>query len=286
LNAHDKRLHAYRDDLADERLRGKVTAARYVPGAPARIGVPVADVLAAPRADAGMNTQFLLGDAVRVFERADGFAWVQGERDGYVGYVEEAALEATGGRFTHVVGAPRTFVYPAPDMKLSRAGCLSMGCALAVVAKSETRGTTYAVLASGEAVAAQHLVGTGDHAADYVSVAEALVGTPYLWGGTSGFGIDCSGLVQLSMRMAARDVPRDTDMQAASVGAALEIGPDLSGLRRGDLVFWKGHVAIMADEATIVHASGHQMMVASEPLAEAVDRIGYLYGGPTAYRRP
>lgn len=286
MNTYDKRLHAYRDDLADERLRGSVAAGRYAPGMPARIGVAVADILAAPRADAGLNTQFLRGDAVRVFERAGGFAWVQGERDGYVGYVAEAALEATGGEVTHVVGAPRSFVYPAPDMKLPRAGCLSMGCGLTVVATAETRGTTYAVLASGEAVAAQHLVAAGDRAADYVSVAEALVGTPYLWGGTSGFGIDCSGLVQLSMRMAGRDVLRDTDMQAGSVGAALDIGPDLSGLRRGDLVFWKGHVAIMADEETIVHASGHQMTVASEPLAEAVDRIGYLYGGPTAYRRP
>jgi cell wall-associated NlpC family hydrolase len=117
-------------------------------------------------------------------------------------------------------------------------------------------------------------------------VAEALLSTPYLWGGTSAFGIDCSGLVQLSMRMAGRTVPRDTDMQASGLGEPFDPGADLAGLRRGDLVFWKGHVAIMLDGKNIIHANGHAMMVSRERLSDAVERIAYLYGGPTGFRRP
>ena len=142
------------------------------------------------------------------------------------------------------------------------------------------------MLASGEAMIAGHLRPVGEPAADYVAVAETLIDTPYLWGGTTGFGIDCSGLVQLSMRMAGRDVLRDTDMQAATVGEPVEPGPDFSALRRGDLVFWKGHVAIMTDAASMIHANGHTMIVSREGLREAIDRIGYLYGQPTGFRRP
>jgi cell wall-associated NlpC family hydrolase len=117
-------------------------------------------------------------------------------------------------------------------------------------------------------------------------VAETLLYTPYLWGGVSAFGIDCSGLVQLAMRMAGRDVLRDSDMQAESIGEPIEPGSGFSGLRSGDLVFWKGHVAIMTDAENMIHANGHTMLVSRERLSDAVDRIGYLYGGPTGFRRP
>jgi cell wall-associated NlpC family hydrolase len=135
----------------------------------------------------------------------------------------------------------------------------------------------------GEALISEHLQPVREPAPDYVSVAELFLNTPYLWGGTTGFGIDCSGLVQTSMMMAGRKALRDTDMQEASLG--VEIDPDY-GLRRGDLVFWKGHVAIMTDPRMMIHANGHTMMVSREPLADAVARIGYLYGQPTRYRRP
>jgi cell wall-associated NlpC family hydrolase len=154
-----------------------------------------------------------------------------------------------------------------------------------VTGTAETRGTRYALLSTGEAMIAGHLRPLGDHAPDFVSVAETFLETPYLWGGSSAFGIDCSGLVQLSLRMAGQDVLRDSDMQAAGLGEAFDPGADFSGLRRGDLVFWKGHVAIMTDAANIVHASGHTMTVTRETLAAAVERIGYLYGGPTGFRR-
>lgn len=286
MTAFDPRLAAFRPDLADERLRGSVEAERYVAARPARIAAPVADIRKAPRPDGGLTTQFLMGDPVRVFEEAEGFAWVQAERDGYVGYVAGAELAPAEPAPTHRVVAPRTFVYSGPDLRFPRSRTLSLGSEVEIVGHAETRGTRYDVLSSGEAIVAAHLGPVAAVAADYVEVAEALVGTPYLWGGTSAFGIDCSGLVQLAMRMAGRNVLRDSDMQAAGLGEALEIDADYSGLRRGDLVFWKGHVAIMTEPATMVHANGHTMLVSREGLAAAVDRIGYLYGGPTGFRRP
>ena len=187
---------------------------------------------------------------------------------------------------THVVSAPRSFLYPGPDLRFPRLGELSLGSSVTVRDFAETRGTRYALLSTGEAMISGHLRPVGEVSDDYVAVAETLLMTPYLWGGSTAFGIDCSGLVQLAMRMAGRDVLRDSDMQAATIGEPIEPGEGYSGLRRGDLVFWKGHVAIMTDERTMIHANGHTMLVSREGLAEAIDRIGYLYGGPTGFRRP
>ena len=286
MTARDARLHAFRSDLADARLKGEVSADRFVTGRPARITTAVADIRKAPRPDAGVNTQVLFGDDVLVFEEAEGWAWVQAERDGYVGYVGATMLGARDHAPTHIVSAPRTFLYPGADLRFPISGQLSMGSTVTVTGAAETRGTHYALLPSGEALIAGHLQPIGDVAADYVAVAEMFIGTPYLWGGTSGFGIDCSGLVQLAMRMAGRDVLRDSDMQATGLGEPLDPGPDFAGLKRGDLVFWKGHVAVMTDINDMIHANGHTMLVSREGLKDAVDRIGYLYGGPTGFRRP
>lgn len=286
MTVHDARLHAFRSDLADARMKGEVVAERFVAGRPARISASVADVRKAPRPDAGINTQFLFGDDVLVFEDAEGWAWVQGERDGYVGYVADTMLAARDHGPTHIVSVPRTFVYPGPDLRFPRSGQLSMGSTVTVTGAAETRGTHYQLLASGEAIIAVHLQRIGETATDYTAVAETFLGTPYLWGGVSGFGIDCSGLVQLAMRMTGKEVLRDSDMQETTIGEPFEPGPDFSGLRRGDLVFWKGHVAIMTDADTMIHANGHTMLVSREGLKEAVARIGYLYGGPTGFRRP
>ena len=286
MTAYDRRLHAFRPDLADARLRGEVAAERFVAGTPARIVAAVADMLGEPRPDAGLNTQLLRGDDVIVFEETEGWAWVQAVRDGYVGYVSGGSLGPRAAEPTHLVSAPRSFLYPGPDLKLPRHGELSLGSSVTVTSFTETRGTLYALLPTGEAMIAGHLRPAGELSDDYVAVAETLLMTPYLWGGSTCFGIDCSGLVQLAMRMAGRDVLRDSDMQAATLGEPVEPGHDHSGLRRGDLVFWKGHVAIMTDERTMIHANGHTMLVSREGLADAIDRIGYLYGGPTGFRRP
>lgn len=283
MTSPDPRLNAFRPDLADARLTGKVEAQRFVEGWPARVAAPVADLRAAPRADAGVDTQLLFGDDVTVFDEHGGWAWVQAAADGYVGYTRTAALGPPGQAATHVVAVPRSFVYPGPDLKRPAAMAHSMGARLRVEGEAETRGMRYALLPAGEAMAASHLRALGEHGSDYVAVAEQLVHAPYLWGGTSGFGLDCSGLVQLAMRMAGKAVLRDTDMQAASIGAPLQGGEQL---RRGDLAFWQGHVAILTDPHTVIHANGATMTVALEPLESAVRRIEPLFGRPTCYRRP
>lgn len=282
----DRRLNAFRPDLADIRLEGRVEASRFVEGRPARVVAPVSDLRTAPQPLSAIDTQLLCGDTVLVFDEAEGWAWVQAERDCYVGYAPAEALSDSAPQPTHVVISQRTFVYPGPELKLPPTACHSMGAELAIVDFSENRGTNYARLASGEALIASHLRPLGWQADDWVAVAESFLHTPYLWGGTSSFGLDCSGIVQLSMRMAGRPVRRDTDMQSGDIGIELVPGPALADLQRGDLVFWKGHVGIMRDGETLLHASGHTMTVASEPLADAVTRIAHLYGRPTGFRRP
>jgi cell wall-associated NlpC family hydrolase len=282
LTVLDRRLNAFREDLADKRLEGRVEAPSFVAGRPAHVRVPVLDMRRTPSLEAGIDTQLLSGQDVFVFDENEGFAWVQSVSDGYVGYVGSNGLADGASKATYLVSAARTFVYPAPDLKSVPTCALSMGSLVQVVGFEVRRGTNYAVLPSGEAVVAGHVRDAAERVPDYVAVAERLIHTPYLWGGATAFGIDCSGLVQLSMRMAGKTVLRDSDMQAATIGEP--IAPDQ--LKRGDLVFWKGHVAIVTDPETIIHANGHTMTVALEPLADAVSRIGYLYGQPTGYRRP
>ena len=279
----DRRLNAYRPDLAEEALRGTVDAARYVSGTSARIAAPVASLRPRPEEAAGIDTQVLFGESVSVLDRADGWAWVKSAFDGYVGYVRECALADAAAAPTHVVAVPRTFAYTGADLRTPTAFALSIGSRLMVIGESETRGTRYLTLEGGQSVVASHCLPADTVASqDYVSIAGRFIETPYLWGGRSGFGIDCSALVQLSMMMTGRTVPRDSDMQAAGLGTPIE----RRDLRRGDLVFWKGHVAIMEDGATIVHANGHTMSVARENLDAAIERIGWLYERPTGYRRP
>lgn len=285
----DRRLHAYRDDLADIALEGQVHAARFIEPAPARIAVPLIALRPKPQADCGIDTELLLGEEIWVFERANGWAWVKAALDGYVGYVPESAITANltntmdESAPTHWIVTPRSFLYSGPDLRFANPQPLSMGARLKVVGEAETRGSRYFLLEDGRAIFAAHAraIGVTD-GKDAVDLALLFLQTPYLWGGRSGQGIDCSGLVQLCLHMQSQKAPRDTDMQAASLGT--EITRD--ALKRGDLVFWKGHVGIMEDETTLIHANGHTMTVARENLNEAIDRIGWLYAAPTGYRRP
>ena len=280
----DRRLNAFRPDLADARLAGQVQADRYVDGETFSVGVPVARVHMAPDAASGMDTQFLHGEELKVFERRNGWAWVQAQRDSYVGYVPESSIVEGSFSASHIVCVPRTFVYPEPDLKRPVLHAHSMGALVNVVDELEVRGTRYAILDDNRAMILRHLRPLNEVSADYVSIAEQLIHTPYLWGGASGMGIDCSGLVQLSMRMAGRPVLRDTDMQVSSIGA--QIDPESTPLQRGDLVFWKGHVAICTSADEIIHANGYTMQVSREPLDEAINRIEPLYGRPTLFCRP
>lgn len=282
--ALDRRLHAFRPDLADAALEGRVEAARFTVGEPAAIRVPVTDLRASADASAGIDTQALFGEPVTVFDRAGGWAWIKLDADGYVGYVPEADLGLPTA-VTHYVAVPRTFFYSGPDLRFSRPVALSAGSRVAVIGKAETRGTTYALAAGGGALIKAHLKPLGERAAvDPASFAALFLETPYLWGGRSGFGIDCSGLVQIAHALCGVACPRDSDMQAAGFGAPFD--PRETAAKRGDLVFWKGHVGILEDPETLLHASGGTMTVTREPLDKAIARIAALYGNPTGWRRP
>ncbi len=278
--ALDPRLTAARSDLADIRLRGQVEAARFVEGRPARISAPSAPLRRRPDLQAGLDTEAVMGDAVTVYDASGGFAFAQIARDGYVGYLPEAALGPADPAPTHRVAALRTFVYPAPDLKRPHVAHLSLGAAFA----AEAREGAYWRLPGGGYVFADHAVRLGQTEPDAASVAERLVGTPYLWGGRTSLGLDCSGLVQLCLESAGRACPRDADQQERALGSALP--PGLEGLCRGDLVFWKGHVGMMLDAQRLIHANGHHMAVAVEPLAAAVERIAEKsFGAVTSIRR-
>lgn len=284
----DRRLNAYRPDLADIGLRDRVEATDYVSPVRQRIITPVADLRRDPAPDSGPQSQVLYGDEVQVFEQKNGWSWVQAIRDNYVGYVLDAELSETVSSEpfpTHHVCVPRSFVYPAADLRLRHCTALSLGSAVTVTGHAVTRGTDYALLDNGQAMIAAHLRPITQHSNDYVTTAETLLHTPYLWGGTSGFGIDCSGLVQLALRDAGYDVVRDSDMQAEGLGTSIDAGENFSNLRRGDLVFWPGHVAIMCSPDMMIHASGHTMTVTYEPLSDAITRIAYLYDQPSGFRR-
>ena len=280
-------------DPLDRRLNfldasGSIVAER---GSIASIKVAFTELRKDPEMACAIDTQLMFGQRVIVQEIAGEWAWVQAERDGYVGWIEEKTLNYSPVETTHVVSAPRTFFYPGPDLKLPHKGMRSMGSELCVVDEAETRGTRYAILAGGEAVIHHHISPKNEYAADYVAVAEMLMLTPYLWAGTTAFGIDCSGLVQLAMFMAGDNVLRDSDMQAATIGAEIDPGSKYQDLQRGDVVFWRGHVGIChGSDANgtlmLLHANGHSMNVTSEPLVPAIERIAYLYEKPTGVRRP
>jgi cell wall-associated NlpC family hydrolase len=280
MNKLDPRLNAFRSDLADARLGRAAGDARLVEGEARMVAAPVLSLHREPRFDARIDTQALLGERVRVFETREGWAWLQLEKDGYVGYAALDDLAQPAAPPTHRVAVPSTFMFPAPDIKAQPPVTVTMNAEVAVLREDER----FAHLANGRFIVARHLKPLGDFEADFVAVAESYRHVPYLWGGKSVLGLDCSGLVQLSLQAAGRIAPRDSDMQENGLGDALPID-EFDGLRRGDLIFWDGHVGIMADGRQLLHANGHFMQVTFEPLADAVERIAKRYGKITAIKR-
>ena len=258
------------------------------------------EVDGAPGPSAG--TQLVRGERAVMLTEGEGAStgWIRVacEHDRYIGWARRIGFDFGDGprptpETTHTVAVPRTFLYPSPDLaRRPPVGTLTIGARVAVRRKLTVRSTPYAILDDGRAVIERHLAVKGTVGRDPVSIAELLLHTPYLWGGRTGLGIDCSGLVQLTHALCGRAVLRDADMQEASVGEALDARfdpdtgrPDVE-LRRGDLLFWKGHVAMARDSDTLIHANGYAMAVSIEPLEEAVRRIAPLYGTPRSVRRP
>ena len=277
----DRRLTPARPDLAADHLRGLVDAPRYAIGQAKRVLAASAPLRRYPGSDAPLETEALHGESVTVYDESEGWAWVQLDRDQYVGYLAGAAL---AGPFepTHRVVALRAHAYPGPSIKAPPRMALSLGARLAIAG----RDGDFAVSADGLYVWAGHLVESGWREPDYVAVAERFLETPYLWGGRTSEGIDCSGLVQTALAAAGVASPRDSDMQEAGLGEPIAIDDPRTTLERGDLVFWKGHVGIMRDSVTLLHANGWHMKVVSEPLAEARIRIAAKGGGNmTSVRR-
>lgn len=267
--APDPRRHAYREDLAAQSLEGQVEAAHFAPGVVRQIARPAVPMRRKPEFAASLDTELLFGETVTLYDVAEGWAWVQAQRDGYVGYIPSDVLTSDVLPPTHRVQASGTFVYPVPDMKAPPLMHLSLNSQLHI---NET-GDKFCRLASGGFVVTRHISSNDRFARDFVEVAEQLIGTPYLWGGRTRIGLDCSGLVQLSLQAAGVAAPRDSDMQQSEVGEPLPIADDLEGLQRGDLIFWKGHVGMMTDGIMLLHANAHHMAVVMETLPEAVDRI-------------
>jgi cell wall-associated NlpC family hydrolase len=265
----DPRRHAYRDDVAADSLRGVVAAPRYVAGVRAQVARPVVPVRKVPVPSAGLETEALFGETVQIYDVANGWAWIQLEADGYVGYVPADTLSRDVRPATHTVKSIGTFVYATPDIKTPPLMHLSLNAAITVTGSDER----FYALAGGGHVIARHIAERGWRDRDFVEVAERLLGTPYLWGGRTRIGLDCSALVQLSLMACGIAAPRDSDMQRAELGSEIAIPEDLDGLQRGDLIFWPGHVGIMSDSVMLLHANAHHMAVCCEPLPEAAARI-------------
>jgi cell wall-associated NlpC family hydrolase len=282
-DALDRRVTPARPDLAARALEGRLQAARFVDGTPMRVAAAATPVRREPRPDAPLDTEALCGEALTVYETEEGWCWAQLEGDGYVGYVPAADLAAPGDPPTHRVAVLRTFVYPGPDMKLPPMTALSFNASVTVVRLDGI----FAFTNDGGAIIAAHLQPASMTQPDCAATALSFLGVPYLWGGKTSLGLDCSALMQLSLLAAGIACPRDSDMQEASVGEPVAFDARLSGLRRGDLVFWKGHVGMMLDGERIVHASGHHMLVVVEPLADTVARLAAKGAGAiTRVRRP
>jgi hypothetical protein len=277
----DPRLTPARADLAAKYLEGKVEAARFVEGHQFEIADALAPLREAPSGGAALLTQALKGERVTIYDRDnEGFAWGQLNSDGYVGWLPDRALAEPGAKATHKITSLRTFAFPGPSIKLPPAETLVMGSLVTVLREDGP----FAVTRENWYLPRRHLGAIDRFEPDFVAVAERFVGTPYLWGGKSSFGIDCSGLVQVALNAAGTGCPRDSDMQEDGLGRALSPA-EASRLQRGDLIFWKAHVAIARDAETIVHANAHHMATAVESTSEAIARIKAAGSAVTSIKR-
>jgi cell wall-associated NlpC family hydrolase len=272
----DKRLIPARPDIAAAYLRGQVEAAQFVTGEVFEVRDSAAALRREPRPDGALDSELLFGEGFTVYETdEEGWCWGQSTRDAYVGYIARNALQPSAPK-THRIAALGSFLYPGPSIKLPPIAALSLNALLGV----ERQAGDFLIIKNRGCVWAGHAVPLDVFAPDFVRVAEQFLHVPYLWGGRTRMGVDCSGLVQLALQACGQAAPRDSDMQKA-LGA-----PVTGALQRGDLVFWTGHVGIMQSESQLLHANGHFMCVTSESLDVARVRILEKGGGEvTGVRR-
>ncbi|PWK59837.1 C40 family peptidase [Roseicyclus mahoneyensis] len=272
----DPRVTPSNGRVAHVSLEGEVEAERFVKGRWMMVQQPMVNITDTPRG--ARVSQLLFGERFLALETDEGFSFGMAERDGYCGYILSGAL--TGAEeATHWVVAPATHLYPKHDIKTAPDVALFFGSRVKVTGERDR----FCRIQTGHYIPAQHLMPVKARFSDPVGIADLFLGTPYLWGGCSRWGIDCSGLVQAALAACGLDCPRDSDQQEASLGDPL---PESAPLQRGDLVFWRGHVGIMANEIMLLHANAHHMAVAYEPLDEAVARIGAReFGDVTSIRR-
>jgi hypothetical protein len=275
----DHRLVLTRDGLAAEALVGKVPARTYQPTRTLQVCAPVAPLRRSPRLSAEQDSQLLFGERFEVLTECDGFAFGQCQRDGYVGFVDLDLLTTDLSMPTHRVASLRTYGFTQPSIKSLPTGLYSLNALVRVEAIEDK----LARVDGAGWLPVSHLAPIGQFDADPAAVAERFLGVPYLWGGVESLGLDCSGLVQQSLRACGRACPRDTDQQQ-SLGTPVEAS---ESLKRNDLVFWRGHVGMMLDHVRLIHANGHHMAVTIESLEQVSARIMAAgYGPPMALRRP
>ena len=279
----DPRITPARADLAARHLEGQVEAQKFVTGTRHQVSWPVAPLHAAPDAAARRVSELLFGEHFTVYEKRNGWAWGQAATDNYVGYAETGALDDKPLEPTHVVRARTTHVYPEPDLKTPPLMALSLGSPVTARGTLE-RG--FVPLETGGWVFGRHLALGQDVEDDFAAVAKRLMGVPYLWGGRSSLGLDCSGFLQISLARAGISAPRDSDMQASSLGRNVSDPFAAGALQRGDLAFFPGHAGIMLDGTTLIHANAWDMAVSTHPLSHVVEKIGERHSQPlTAIRR-
>lgn len=277
----DSRTTPVRDDLAAAHLRNRVQRPRYAEGETRQVAVPVLPLGFRPGADARLESQLLFGEGFTVYDEAEGWAWGQSALDGYVGYVPADGLAAELTRPSHAVAATTSHLYPDADLKQRPLAQLSLASRVEVV--EERAG--YCRLAGGGWLFAKHLAPLDEPAPDYIGTGLRLLGVPYLWGGRSAQGVDCSGFLQLVLQRAGIACPRDTDQQAEALGDAVPEPYEPAALKHGDLVFFPGHVGIVLDGGRFLHANAFDMAVAVHPLDEVLARADAAGAGVSGARR-
>jgi len=285
----DRRLHAYREDLADKRLKSKIKAKSYAEAIMGFCGLEVASLRPTPDMGAGIDTELLSFEPLEIFEKGPDFSWVQSLYDGYVGYVKTNAIveientSATQGCQMYYVDVPATFIYPEETIKKPPLTRLSYGT-MVITQAYENKNFLKIVDPNGQKIGfviARHFIEHRIKQYNVIKTARKFLHTPYLWGGKTSIGLDCSALIQLCFKSAGIKLLRDSDMQLNQFDE--KYYKARGALAAGDLIYWKGHVALVSSPNDIIHANGHHMQVVEEPLHQAIERIQYEWGSPIAF---